>query len=48
MLLRTSKKNISEIAECLGFYDGMYFSKVFKKYYSVAPSEYRRLYGRQE
>ena len=47
-LLRTSKKNISEIAECLGFYDGMYFSKVFKKYYSVAPSEYRRLYGRQE
>ena len=47
-LLRTSRKNISEIAECLGFYDGMYFSKVFKRYYSVAPSEYRRLYGERE
>ena len=46
--LEPYKKNISEIAEYLGFYDGMYFSKVFKKYYSVAPSEYRRLYGRQE
>jgi lysophospholipase L1-like esterase len=46
--LEPYKKNISEIAECLGFYDGMYFSKVFKKYYPVAPSEYRRLYGQKE
>ena len=45
-LLRTSHLYISEIAERLVYYDGLYFSKVFKKYYSLTPTEYRRLYGR--
>ncbi len=44
-LLRDGRLSVAEIAERLGFYDGMYFSKVFKKYYSVTPGEYRRLYG---
>ena len=44
-LLRTSRHNVTEIAERLGYYDGMYFSKVFKKYHSLTPTEYRRLYG---
>ncbi|MBO7762712.1 MAG: helix-turn-helix domain-containing protein [Clostridia bacterium] len=44
-LLRTSRLNVSEIAERLGYYDGMYFSKVFKRYHAVSPGEYRRLYG---
>lgn len=44
-LLRKSNLCIFEIAERLGYYDGMYFSKVFKKYYAIPPTEYRRLYG---
>ena len=47
-LLRKSSLYISEIAERLGYYDGMYFSKVFKKYHSLTPSEYRCRYGEKE
>lgn len=43
-LLRTGRLGIAEIAARLGFYDGMYFSKVFKKNFSMTPTEYRRLY----
>ncbi len=44
-LLRGGRLSVSEIAAQLGFYDGMYFSKVFKRHYSMTPTEYRRLYG---
>ena len=44
-LLREGRLTVSEIAEKLGFYDGMYFAKVFKKHFSMTPTEYRRLYG---
>lgn len=45
-LLRENRLSVSEIAAQLGFYDGMYFSKVFKRHYSMTPTEYRRLYGK--
>lgn len=32
---------LSEIAKNLGFYDEFHFSKTFKKYYFVSPSQYR-------
>ncbi len=41
-LLRSSGKNISEIAVEVGYNDSNYFSKVFKKEESLAPTEYRR------
>jgi AraC-like DNA-binding protein len=41
-LLRTGKKNISEIANDCGFYDIYHFAKTFKKYYSIPPAKYRK------
>ncbi len=41
-LLRHSNKNIGEIAEEVGFNDGNYFSKVFKREEGVTPTEYRK------
>lgn len=32
---------VSQIAEACGFSDPLYFSRVFKKYFGVSPSEYR-------
>lgn len=33
---------ISHIALCSGFYDARYFSRVFKKYFGIAPQKYRK------
>lgn len=42
-LLRTSSPNIymKEISAAVGIDDQLYFSRIFKKYYGVSPSEYR-------
>ncbi len=40
-LLRKSSMNISEIAEATGFPTPGYFTKVFRRFFSVTPSEYR-------
>lgn len=40
-LLRTTDLPVSVIAGSMGFDDGMAFSKLFKKTYGCAPSEYR-------
>lgn len=40
-LLYTSDISIMSIAKQLGFYDQLYFSKVFKKYCGVSPSIFR-------
>lgn len=40
-LLSESDDKISAIANSLGFYDYMYFSKRFKSYFNMTPSEYR-------
>lgn len=37
---RYSEYTVSQIAEACGFSEPLYFSRVFKKYYGVAPSEY--------
>ncbi len=39
-LIIASGKNISEIAFAVGFSDPKYFSKTFKSYYGILPSEY--------
>ena len=39
-LLSSTYMNVSQTADYLGFSDTSYFSKVFKKYYGVAPSDY--------
>lgn len=43
-LLLDTKKTTSEIAENIGFYDQFYFSKVFKRFMGMSPSEYRKTY----
>lgn len=41
-LLHNKAGNISEIAYQTGFNDPVYFSKLFKKFYGVTPSDYER------
>lgn len=41
-LLTTTELSVSVIASSLGFDDQLAFSKVFKKEYSVSPTEYRK------
>ena len=38
---RFSPYSISQIAEACGYSEPLYFSRVFKKYYGVSPSEYK-------
>jgi AraC-like DNA-binding protein len=40
-LLKTPGKNVTEIAYTVGFTDPSYFARVFKKYFSVSPSEFQ-------
>lgn len=41
-LLTTTNLSISEIALSVGFLDPLYFSKAFKKYAGISPSEFRK------
>lgn len=41
-LIRENQYTISEIADMLGFSSIHYFSRLFKKYFDVSPSEYAR------
>ena len=41
-LLDRSDRSIIEIAEDAGFYDLAHFSRTFKQYYSMTPSQYRK------
>ena len=40
-LLSDPRNRVSEIAESVGFTDGNYFAKAFKKQFGLSPSEYR-------
>ena len=44
-LLMTTPSGVAEIADAVGFRDADYFSKVFRRFCSCAPSEYRRMVG---
>jgi len=44
-MLRSTDKNINEIADALGYSDARYFSKVFKKEIGIKPTDYRKIYG---
>jgi AraC-like DNA-binding protein len=39
-LLKSGRMNVSEVAERVGYENGGYFSKVFKRYHGMSPSEY--------
>ncbi|MBQ4574662.1 MAG: AraC family transcriptional regulator [Clostridia bacterium] len=41
-MLKYSAMNISEISDYLGFSNSYYFSKVFKKYFNMTPTQYIR------
>ncbi len=43
-LLKNSQLSISEIAELIGFCNEFYFSRVFKKFRGISPSDYRKKY----
>lgn len=47
-LLRAGESPISEISSMVGYGDHSYFCKVFKKYYGLSPSGYRRQHYGQE
>ena len=40
-LILNKDKQLSDIAEEVGYYDIHSFSKAFKKYFGIPPSEYR-------
>ena len=42
LLLRNSQRSVSEIASIVGFSSFSYFSKVFRTYSGVSPSDYRK------
>ena len=47
-LLSTNKDiRVSEVADEVGFADEKYFRIVFKKYYGVCPSEYKKQYDKE-
>lgn len=41
-LLREGDHTITEVAEAAGFCDARYFREVFRKYYGMSPSDYRK------
>ncbi len=42
-LLRNTQSNVSTIAQSVGIYDLNYFSRLFKKYMSYSPTQYRKM-----
>ena len=42
-LLKYDDSPVAEIAECVGYVDCFYFSRVFKKCTGMSPTAYRRL-----
>lgn len=44
-LLLSTDARISDISDDVGFSDPLYFSRMFKKTYSVSPREYRKING---
>ena len=47
-LLQQTDEAMAQIALAVGYQDVFYFSKVFKKSEQLSPSEYRRMYQKEE
>ena len=45
LLLDDAEIQVEEVAFRIGFSSGRYFSKVFKEYFNMSPSQYRKSYG---
>ena len=45
-LLRETEYSVSEIADMVGYDDAFHFSKLFKKYKNISPSDYRKQLGK--
>lgn len=43
LVLKESDLSVATISDLLGFYDEAYFIKMFKKTYTLSPSEYRKI-----
>ena len=41
-LLRTGEMNVTQIADYLGYSDGGYFSRLFRKRFGICPSKFAR------
>ena len=39
----STNKNVSEVADAVGYDNSLYFSRVFKKYTGYSPSDYRKM-----
>lgn len=44
-MLRNNNHSVIDIAMSVGYNDAKYFSKVFKKYVGIKPTDYRKIYG---
>lgn len=44
--LRRGEQAVTEIAFAVGFHDGSYFARMFRRYTGVLPSQYARSHGR--
>lgn len=42
--LESTSKNITEIADAVGYDNALYFSRIFKKHTSYSPSEYKKIF----
>ena len=47
-MLRSEDTSVVKIAEALGYFDSKYFSKIFRKYVGIKPTDYRNIYGYRE
>ena len=47
-LLQSSELKIKDVASAVGMDDQLYFNKVFKKYFNMTPSDYRKQFGGQQ
>lgn len=45
-LLQASDLSVQEIAAAVGWEDACYFSRCFKKWFDISPSDYRKLHGK--
>ena len=47
-MLCSEDTSVVNIAETLGYFDSKYFSKIFRKYVGIKPTDYRNIYGCRE